>query len=62
MSKTDEIIELRKKLLDVEEIVYKLENINNLLTPFAVENSPEGIIIAELFSKQIKTLQEIIKF
>ncbi len=62
MSKTDEIIELRKKLLDVEEIVYKLENINNLLTPFAVENSPEGIIIAELFSKQIKTLQEIVKF
>lgn len=58
----NEIIELRKKLLDVESEICRLENINNLFTPYAIENSPEGVIISELIQKQVETLQNIVKF
>lgn len=58
----DEIAKLRERLLDTEEIAYKLENIINIFMPFAIENSPEGVVIAELISKQIKKLQDVVKF
>ena len=57
-----EIERLRNKLLDAEEIAYRLENINSLFVPFAAENSPGGSIVAELFSKQIEALQNVVRY
>lgn len=56
----DEIIKLRQKLLDMEAILYNIEIINNLFTPFANENSPEGAIVAELISKELDEANETI--
>ncbi len=61
-TQADKIIELRKKLLDVEEVACNLEDINNIFMPYAAEKSSEDIIIAELLSKQIKALKDIVKF
>ena len=60
--KDDEIILLRQKLIDISVIVCKLKAINNLLLPFADENWMEGIIISELFSKEIETLNKTVEF
>ena len=60
--KNDEIILLRQKLIDISVIVCKLKAINNLLLPFADENCMEGIIISELFSKEIETLNKTVEF
>lgn len=57
----DEIILLRQKL-DISVIACKLKAINNLLLPFADENCMEGIIISELFSKEIETLNKTVEF
>ena len=57
----NEIIELRKKLLDVESEIYRLEIINNLFAPYAIENSPEGVIISELIQKQAQMAQNLIE-
>lgn len=60
-TRENEIAELRKRLLDVEEITCKLEDINNIFTSFAAENSPEGSVIAELITEQLNKLQDVIK-
>lgn len=62
MNRENEITELRKRLLDVEEIACRLEDINNIFTSFAAENSPEGSVIAELIAKQLNKLQDVIRF
>ncbi len=62
MKRKNEIIELRNKLLDVEEIANKLEDINNIFTSFAAENSPEGTVIAELIAEQLNKFHDVIKF
>lgn len=62
MNKKKEILRLRKKLLDAESEVCGLEDTNNLFMPFAAENSPEGLVIAELISTRLKKLRNIIIF
>ncbi len=58
----DEIIRLRQKLLDAEEIMYRIKTVNDLFAPFADENCPQGSMIAELISKELNELQKIVKF
>lgn len=58
----DEVLVLRKKLLDIEDIAYRIENINTIFSSFANEYSPEGSIISGLIGEQIQDLQKILKF
>ncbi len=58
--KDDEIMKLRGKLLDVEGILCNIKTINELFTPFANENCPEGAIVAELISKELDEARKTI--
>lgn len=58
----DEIIRLRQKLLDVEDIMYRIKTVNDLFAPFADENCPQGTIVAGLISKQLEELESVVKF
>jgi len=53
-------IELREKLLDIEQSTIKLEAINNLLIAYAGEHSPEASILADLFTIELNKISQIL--
>ena len=63
MKKSDaqaQILELREKLFDIELSINKIKSLNNLLSYYSNENSPEGFIISEQISKQIDEIDSIL--
>lgn len=49
-----------EKLLDIELPLCKIETLTNLFAPFALENCPEGLIIAEQIKAEVENIKLIL--
>lgn len=56
----EKYIKLYSKFIGLEIFHCQIGVINNLLTAFAADNSPEGLVIAELITKELNYVSEII--
>ncbi len=49
-----------EKLLDIEFPLHKIETLANLFEPFALENCPEGLIVAEQIKAEVENMKLIL--
>ena len=54
--KNPDIMKFREKFLDIKQRVTKIESINNLLTAYSDEYSPEASIIASLIDNELEEI------